>query len=283
MKPVVHERDEWLDGYQVAEGESTAWWGGNTWPGDAAIDNITWHYPGQPEGAKIDVSSPAAVMSQLRAEQASYHRRRDGTDTGKPPPFDLGYDLGYNAMIDPSGDIWKVRWTDKSCAANGSTDANRRSFAVQFMITSVGDDLLPAQLASAQWLDGELRRKLVNIPAGVAGHTGHRNWFATACPGDVIFERVSGGALLATLNEGDDDMRYKFFKAVGFFDILAVGPGTAFNPGTPEAAQELVDKGQVARGDGSPVAPGTNFRTVVIEVSPPLWEAMSGGALTAPR
>ena len=78
-------------------------------------------------------------------------------------------------------------------------------------------------------------------------------------------------------------MRFKLFKAKGFFDIIAVGPGNPFNPGSPQAAQELVDKGQVASGDGSPVAPGTPFISVVIEISQPLWEAMSGLPLTAPR
>ena len=285
MTPVVHERDEWLAQYDVADGESQAWWGGNTWPGNAAIDNLTWHYP----GGIVDQSDPGA---EIRKEQADYHRRRDGNSTGRPFPFDLGYDLGYNAMIDLSGGIWKVRWTDKRCAANGTADANGRSFAIQFMIAGLNDDVTPAQLASARWLDAELRRSFPNIPAGAAGHKGHRDWFSTACPGDVIFRRVTSGDFLARAErrppqppslQGDDDMRFKLFKAKGFFDIIAVGPGNPFNPGSPQAAQELVDKGQVASGDGSPVAPGTPFISVVIEISQPLWEAMSGLPLTAPR
>src|SRR5882672_10660508 len=45
-KMIVHERDEWLAGYQVAAGEGSAWWGDFTFPADDAITNITWHYPG---------------------------------------------------------------------------------------------------------------------------------------------------------------------------------------------------------------------------------------------
>jgi GH25 family lysozyme M1 (1,4-beta-N-acetylmuramidase) len=75
----------------------------------------------------------------------------------------------------------------------------------------------------------------------------------------------------------DDDMRYKLFKPAGFFDVLAVGPGNPFNPGSPEAAQELVDQDQVADRAGNPVRPGTDFTTVRIEVSVPLWTAMNSG------
>jgi hypothetical protein len=78
--------------------------------------------------------------------------------------------------------------------------------------------------------------------------------------------------------EEDDDMRYKLFKVAGAHNILAVGPGTPFNPGTPEVAQELVDKGQVADRDGRPVAPGTFFRNVAIEVSEELFRKMGGEA-----
>lgn len=190
--PTVHERDEWLAGYQVAPGEGSAWWGGNTWPGNNAITNITWHYPGG------DVANNAAGrwVAELQAEQAAYHRRRDGGSSGHPAPFDAGYDLGYNAMIDRDGGIWKVRWTDKRCAANGGA-ANSFSFAVQFMQAQLNDDLTGAQIESARWLDGQLRAIFPNVPGGVAGHSCHSDWFATSCPGDVIRGRVRAGHLLS--------------------------------------------------------------------------------------
>jgi hypothetical protein len=274
MTPVVHERDEWLAGYQVAPDEGSAWWGGNTFPPFGDITNITWHYPGG--------SSQADPALELRTEQASYHRRPDGGDNGRPPPFTHGYDLGYNATIDLRGEIWKVRWTDKRCAANGGEDnGNGVSFAVQFMTAHLDDDITPAQLASAQWLDGELRAMFRHIPSGVAGHKGHRDWFSTTCPGDVIYNgQVVAGNLLAraeSRSQGDDDMRYKLFKPKSFFDVLAIGPGNPFNPGSPQAAQELVDQGQVADRGGNPVNPGTDFTTVRIEISVPLWTAMNGG------
>jgi len=287
MDPVVHERDEWLQGYVVRPDEGSAWWGGNTFPGFSAIDNLTWHYP----GGSVDQSNPAA---EIRSEQAGYHTRDDGDDNGRPAPFSHGYDLGYNAMIDLSGEIWKVRWTDKRCAANGTTDANGRSFAIQFMVEGIDADVNGAQLAAARWLDGRLRERFPNIPAGVAGHTPHKHWFNTACPGTPIGNRLAAGDFLARTDEspgrvgsgtdeGDDDMRYRLFKAVGFFDILAVGPGNPFNPGSPEVAQELIDKGLVVRADGIPVAPGTPFGSVVVEVTVPLWEAMAGTTITTPR
>jgi hypothetical protein len=275
MTPVVHERDEWLAGYEVAPDEDTAWWGGFTFPPFGDITNITWHYP----GGNVDQSDPARGLRQM---QADYHRRNTepDVDSGHPPPFLHGYDLGYNATIDLSGEIWKVRWTDKRCAAN-ERPANDISFAVQFMVAGMDDDITTAQLESARWLDGKLRTMFTNIPAGVAGHKGHRDFVSTACPGDVIYEQhVITGDLLADAeprSKGDDDMRYKLFKAKGFFDVLAVGPGNPFNPGSPEAAQELVDQAQVEDRAGNPVEPGTQFDKVRIEISVPLWTAMNGG------
>lgn len=84
--------------------------------------------------------------------------------------------------------------------------------------------------------------------------------------------------------EEEDDMRYKLFKLMGAHNIIAVGPGLPFNPGRPEVAQELVDKGQVADRDGKPVAPKTFFRDVAIEVSEDLWRKMGGeGETPVPR
>jgi len=272
MRPVLHEREDWLAGYQVAPGEESAWWGGFTFPPFGDITNITWHYPGG--------SSNADPGTELRAEQFAYHRRLDATDNGRPVPFNHGYDLGYNATIDLSGAIWKVRWTDKRCAAN-EQPANNFSFAVQFMTAHLDDDLTSAQLESARWLDGELRAMFPNIPSGVAGHKGHREFVATACPGDTIFNKhvVTGNLLTGAKppSERDDDMRYKLFKPIGSFNILAVGPGNPFNPGTPELTQELVDAGQVADRDGGPVAPRTDFRGVTIEVSEDLWRKLGAG------
>jgi hypothetical protein len=99
-----------------------------------------------------------------------------------------------------------------------------------------------------------------------------------AIPAAVLAFEGAGGSgrpLLRPVEE--DDMRYKLFKAKGFFDVLAVGPGNPFNPGSPAAAQELVDQNQVADRNGNPVGPGTAFETVRIEISVDLWTAMNGG------
>jgi hypothetical protein len=190
--PEVHERDEWLAGYVVAKGEKDAWWGGNTFPSVNDITNITWHYP----GGDVALTAAGQYAAELRNEQSAYHRRRDGGGSGHPPPFDQGYDLGYNAMISPDGHIWKVRWTDKRCAANGSSVSNGISFAVQFMMPYLNSDITPPQISAARYLDHELRKIFPNIPAGVAGHKGHRNWYATSCPGDRAFNRMAAGELL---------------------------------------------------------------------------------------
>ena len=108
-------------------------------------------------------------------------------------------------------------------------------------------------------------------------------WHIRYNTGDTIpaavlaFEGAGRGIRGGVHPAEEEDMRYKLFKAKGFFDVLAVGPGNPFNPGSPAAAQELVDQNQVANRDGSAVAPGTAFETVRIEISVDLWTAMNSG------
>ncbi len=121
------------------------------------------------------------------------------------------------------------------------------------------------------------------------------NAVGKSCPGagkisefnrliDEVSRRLGDPIRPFSTSKGDDDMRYKLFKIIGAHNIVAVGPGNPFNPGSPELAQELVDRGQVADRDGKAVAPGTFFRDVAIEVSEPLWQKLSGlGEIPVPR
>lgn len=78
-------------------------------------------------------------------------------------------------------------------------------------------------------------------------------------------------------------MPWKLFRPNGYHDVLAVGPGRGFNPGSPANAQELVDQGLVRNLHGEYVNPFTSYESILVDISPELWTVMAGWAPTAPR
>jgi hypothetical protein len=68
------------------------------------------------------------------------------------------------------------------------------------------------------------------------------------------------------------------FTTPGYYDVLAVGGGRGFNPGTPELAQELVDTGIVRNASGKRIEPGTWYVEAATSVSLELWTKLNAGA-----
>lgn len=164
-------RSDWEEpGYRIADHT-------NSPPVDwSMVTNVTIHYPG---GGTYPAGDRVWAANYVRSMQRSYVNSR-------------GYSLGYNEVVTQSGIVVEARGAGTRCAANGTTEANVTSYAIQIAATGLGDDADPASPAAiaavrerVAWAQRQAGRKLAI--------TGHRQHKATSCPGEAIYRQVLNG------------------------------------------------------------------------------------------
>jgi hypothetical protein len=125
-----------------------------------------------------------ACASLVRGIQA-YHMDRNGWS-----------DIAYSAVCCGHGYAFEGRWIGRRTAANGTNHGNSVAYAVCYL-NGQGDpftsDGRRAMRAAMDYLDAR--------GGAGPGRNGHRDWKATACPGDVIYRWVHSG-----LAAEEDDM-----------------------------------------------------------------------------
>lgn len=93
-------------------------------------------------------------------------------------------DIAYNGVACPHGYVFEGRGPGHRSAANG-TNASNDTSAVICYLGGEGDAFTPegqqAMTDGANWLGDPMTK-------------GHRDWYATACPGDVIYGWITSGA-----------------------------------------------------------------------------------------
>lgn len=208
---ILHPRSDWQTPDVVGR------WQRHTWQDPAKVIGVAWHYPGAPHLAPTD--NDAEVAALIRAMDADYVRSR-------------GYNLGYSFVIAWDGDVWVVRGLTDKCAANGNAMTNEHYLGVLFLTPDLTTPPNGAQLGAARDLVGYVRQW---SPTAVV-NVGHRDLYATACPGDGTY------ALLASLEPvappaltiadlGDTDMQARF-RHPAFLNVFVLPDMT---PETPQA------------------------------------------------
>ena len=100
-------------------------------------------------------------------------------------------DIGYSFVVCTHGYVFEGRGLRRRNSANGNTTLNNQDYAVLLMVGSSGlTRPTDAQLHGARDAIEYCRRE---GPAGT-WLGGHRDGYATACPGDVIYAWVKAGA-----------------------------------------------------------------------------------------
>lgn len=133
--------------------------------------HLTAHYAGPSpwRGRAPDHSRCATIWRGWQA----YHQNARGW-----------YDIAYTSGVCPHGHRFEGRGAGVRTAANGTNVANAGSYATCY-IAGVGDALTPE--AQAAFLDESMR---LRVPLDRV----HRDWKATACPGDPLTAWVHAGA-----------------------------------------------------------------------------------------
>ena len=137
-------------------------------------------------------------------------------------------DVGYSFLVCTHGYVYEGRGLKRRNSANGSTSLNNQDYAVLLMVGSSGlTKPTAAQLHGARDAIDYCRRE---GPAGT-WLGGHRDGYATACPGDAVYAWVKAGAPRPDNKEEtvaitDDDAR-RIAKAVLTMDGVIANPNPA--------------------------------------------------------
>lgn len=97
-------------------------------------------------------------------------------------------DIAYNSVICPHGYVFVARWLGARSGANGTTSGNLYSYAHCYL-GGIGDPF--TDLAKIALI--EVRDLFVGSGGAGIHNKCHRDWKATACPGDEICSWVKSG------------------------------------------------------------------------------------------
>lgn len=148
----------------------------------ASTQGVKIHYEGTPVPASLaEPGNHSQCDDRMRALQASHlaNTRENYSD------------IAYNFVVCPHGYVFEGRGLHKKTAANGNQPLNKAHYAVCAMLGSEGlTKPTDAQLAGLRDAIDYLRSK------GGAGSEikGHRDGYATECPGDPLYAWVKKGA-----------------------------------------------------------------------------------------
>lgn len=129
------------------------------------------------------VGAPCQQDPSLPQSKALVYNLQEGAFNGANGENYI--DIPYNFLIDLNGRIFEGRgWANKS-GANGSTNYNAHAWAV-CILSGPGNTLTQEAKDALAWLTQEGARRV----AAVSYVKGHRDVYATQCPGDEAYAYV---------------------------------------------------------------------------------------------
>jgi len=132
-------------------------------------------------------------------------------------------DVGYSFLVCTHGYVYEGRGLKRRNSANGNTALNEQDYAVLLLVGSSGlTEPTDAQLDGARDAIDYCRKE---GPAGT-WLGGHRDGYATACPGDAVYAWVKAGAPRPAAQQQEEDpmaglTKRDIFDAVWKTDALA--------------------------------------------------------------
>jgi len=152
------------------------------WPASAAPDQATAlgvkvHY----EGSPVSNATHADCVAEVKQIRSAHLANK----------VENYSDIAYNLLVCQHGYVFEGRGKHKRTGANGNQDLNRAHYAVCGLLGNVGD-IKP----TPEMIQG-IRDAIAYMRANGAGSEikGHRDGYATACPGEPLYALVKSGAL----------------------------------------------------------------------------------------
>ncbi|MFC7817545.1 peptidoglycan recognition family protein [Streptomyces sp. NPDC057367] len=137
-------------------------------------------------------------------------------------------DIGYSFAVCTHGYVYEGRGLRRRNSANGNTTLNNQDYAILLLVGSSGlTKPTEAQLDGARDAIDYVRRE---GPAG-SWLGGHRDGYATACPGDAVYQWAKAGAPRPVSEEDDMPSKEELYDGVMRYDGKMLSPwGTPDNP-----------------------------------------------------
>ncbi|MFJ7902365.1 peptidoglycan-binding protein [Streptomyces sp. NPDC096198] len=200
-------------------------------------------YIADTRGVKIHYEGTAVPASLAKADnhRLCAGRVRDIQASHLANRMEDYSDIAYNAMVCPHGYVYEGRGAHKKTAANGNQPLNIAHYAVCAMVGDSGltqptDAQLNGLRDAVEWLRA----------SGGAGSEirGHRDGYATECPGGPLYAWVTKGAPRPGGSAPSKPSAYEPFPGQGWFKK---------NPNSPivtAMGRRLVAEGCSAYGEG---------------------------------
>jgi hypothetical protein len=151
------------------------------------VEGVAIHYTGSSK--PLGSTATSALTARRLEDERRFH-------TGAPPQGRGWTDIAYQVAMDVEGRVFDCRGIGYRSAANGNATVNHEYGAVTWLL-GVGDRPTAALVNAFRewrheyWLPRYPRATKV---------VGHRDLYATACPGDATYALIRSGAL----TKGDD-------------------------------------------------------------------------------
>lgn len=178
------------------------------WPASAAPEQLTAkgvkiHY----EGTEVrceEHSDCVALVKRIRVAHLNH-------------PTENYSDIAYNLLVCRHGYVFEGRGKRKRTGANGNQELNQAHYAVMGLLGNKGDTQ-----PTEEMVDG-LKDAIAYLRGYGAGREikGHRDGWATACPGEPLYALVKGGKLEPGVTAPAPKPKpvYAPFPGVGFFRL----------------------------------------------------------------
>jgi len=178
------------------------------WPASAAPEQLTAkgvkiHYEGTHVSCETHADCVALVKQIRKAHLANTKENYS--------------DIAYNLLVCQHGYVFEGRGKRKRTGASGNQDLNKAHYAVMGLLGNSGDVKPTDAMVSG------LKDAIAYLRGYGAGKEikGHRDGYATACPGEPLYALVKGGKLEPDASPPVPKPKpvYAPFPGVGFFRI----------------------------------------------------------------
>lgn len=178
------------------------------WPASAAPNQSTTkgvkvHY----EGTTVSCEEHSDCVSLVKAIRKSHLANK----------VENYSDIAYNLLVCRHGYVFEGRGKRKRTGANGNQDLNKAHYAVMGLLGSKGDTT-----PTDEMIEG-IKDAIAYLRSNGAGKEikGHKDGYATKCPGDALYALVRAGKLEPGANAPAPKPKpvYAPFPGRGFFRL----------------------------------------------------------------